>query len=99
MAEVYYFFKGVRTSTTKDCLFNFLRAKSGTSPNQMIWGKQAGTVMVIFDFEPGMEVAFGSGMRFYGVLYWQINFLLCMVKLSGDSCINCSISLSGGFHL
>jgi hypothetical protein len=48
--------KGLQASTTQDCLFNFIKAKSGCVPETMdTHSEKEDVVMITFSEKPGMK--------------------------------------------
>ncbi|KAJ8317273.1 hypothetical protein KUTeg_005177 [Tegillarca granosa] len=43
------FIQGLNSSTTKDCLSNFLEAKSASFPTDIVYGEEDGTALVTFE--------------------------------------------------
>lgn len=47
------FIQGLNPSTTKDCLSNFLEAKSGSTSTDIVYGEEDGTALVTFEEDFG----------------------------------------------
>jgi hypothetical protein len=58
--------KGLQASTTQNCLFNFIEAKSGCVPETMVChSEQEDVVMITFSETPGMKTMIFRYLRRY----------------------------------
>jgi hypothetical protein len=74
--------KGLQASTTQDCLFNFIEAKSGCLPETMDYhSEQEGVVMITFNEVPGRKTMSFRYLSRYLFVKITLNLLIFLNRL------------------